>query len=686
MDTLAALSAVITFAAPALAWGVLAAMVPVLIHLMLRQRPRRQVLPTLQFLLASHRSHQRAQRLKHLLLLACRVLLVRGSCGSSGEGPRSSAFAADVRRPVSAVICVDDSASMGYRYRGQTRLEKARELAMSLAADTERFPPGSELALITGSTRHRAGWTGEPRSLQKLLATLLPGDHNRSVGDLLQQAPALFKAARHPVHEVYLFTDLTEQSWTPKPILTELHGLFVLDVGEAENSNLMLSVPKPPSGDLAADLSSSLPLTVRSGALAAEPELELEVDGQPRDRQVLGPLPAGTEMSVDLALPPMTPGLHAVSVTLKPSDGLAADNRRVLFLPVGPLPVVAVCGSAKGPVGAMVAAMIAPAAQSPAQRRFDLREVPPSGVIAAVDADPRAVFLADPGGLSKAAWDRLAAYAHAGGTLVVIPGPVTTVDDFQAGQSILPAPDLRVPFLAPFADPAIDSINDREAFRRLGLGKIHADASVVAPFSDGTPAILQRRLGRGRVLLLAFSPAAEWGQFGTQAAPMIVLLHALLDSLAPPSDHLAAFHAGQAVFSPLNEPMTKGSLTLRERISGQTDTLTPTGDLLPLPTERMGLYEVSIEGAGDPVQVYSVNVAETESDLRRADPAVLATLAPAGVLTVARSLDELVAGGTRTAGPVELWVPLGLGLLGLLVVESFFSNRFHRRPAADAGE
>src|SRR5262245_56795419 len=67
---------VLEFAAPALAWGAAAVALPVVIHLMLRPRPRRQVLPTLRFLLAAAQSANRMHRLKRLLLLACRMLVV----------------------------------------------------------------------------------------------------------------------------------------------------------------------------------------------------------------------------------------------------------------------------------------------------------------------------------------------------------------------------------------------------------------------------------------------------------------------------------------------------------------------------------------------------------------------------------------------------------------------------------
>src|SRR4029078_13682114 len=69
-------TAILQFGAPILAWGAIACSVPILVHLLLRPRPRRQVLPTLRFLKEAYRSANRRHRPKRLLMLACRMALI----------------------------------------------------------------------------------------------------------------------------------------------------------------------------------------------------------------------------------------------------------------------------------------------------------------------------------------------------------------------------------------------------------------------------------------------------------------------------------------------------------------------------------------------------------------------------------------------------------------------------------
>ena len=66
----------IGFANPFLLWGLAAAAVPLLLHLLNRRRYREESWAAMRFLLAAIRKNQRRIRLEHWLLLAVRTLLV----------------------------------------------------------------------------------------------------------------------------------------------------------------------------------------------------------------------------------------------------------------------------------------------------------------------------------------------------------------------------------------------------------------------------------------------------------------------------------------------------------------------------------------------------------------------------------------------------------------------------------
>src|SRR4051794_23056076 len=60
--------------------GLILAGVPVLLHLLMRQKPRRLSFPAFRFLRAKQRANQRKIRLQHLLLLLLRMAVVAALC------------------------------------------------------------------------------------------------------------------------------------------------------------------------------------------------------------------------------------------------------------------------------------------------------------------------------------------------------------------------------------------------------------------------------------------------------------------------------------------------------------------------------------------------------------------------------------------------------------------------------
>jgi hypothetical protein len=383
-----------------------------------------------------------------------------------------------------------------------------------------------------------------------------------------------------------------------------------------------------------------------------------------------------------------------LSFVLEPDDSAPFDNRRFACLSAGKSPEVVVVGDEDVlSVATMISAMIAPPAQPPDQQWFALRRLT-GPALATTPLEPAlAVILADPTGLAPASWPALSAYVSAGGTLLLIPGDHAPGEIGGSGDDLLPAPirgvisppepitvavaDLTGPYLRPFADPSIDSINDRLVYRRLDLGPPAAGGTVIASFSDRSPALLERRVGRGRVIQFAFSPARQWSQFGTQAAPMIVLLHAMLESLAPRPENIDSFLAGR----PASHRWV-GLVPSSVHLTAPDGTASPldfAGDTVVLPTRRPGHYRLRSGDGSTILLLYAVNTAESESDLTRLGDDDLTARFPPGLVQIAHDPDRLPARRSGPDGPVSWTVPLALALAGLLWIETLFANRFYGR-------
>src|SRR5258708_8241135 len=124
-----------TFLYPLMLGGLVAVGLPILLHLLMRQKPKHVMFPAFRFLQQRAKRNQRKIRLRHLLLLLLRMLLLALICAAlakprifsertgGGFGPNQAA---------AAVLVIDTSLSMDYASGGKTRLDDAKQRALEL--------------------------------------------------------------------------------------------------------------------------------------------------------------------------------------------------------------------------------------------------------------------------------------------------------------------------------------------------------------------------------------------------------------------------------------------------------------------------------------------------------------------------------------------------------------------------
>lgn len=121
-----------SFAHPLLAWGALAGLIPVVLHLIDRRRARPQPFAAIDFLLRSRQSTARRLRLRKLLLLLLRMSLL-AAIPLALARPQLAAAAASAAQasegPAATALVLDASGSMRYRRGGATLFAGAQALA-----------------------------------------------------------------------------------------------------------------------------------------------------------------------------------------------------------------------------------------------------------------------------------------------------------------------------------------------------------------------------------------------------------------------------------------------------------------------------------------------------------------------------------------------------------------------------
>jgi hypothetical protein len=256
--------------------------------------------------------------------------------------------------------------------------------------------------------------------------------------------------------------------------------------------------------------------------------------------------------------------------------------------------------------------------------------------------------------------------------------------------------DFTHPVFAPFADPRYSDFTKIRFWRHRrvslgdetpGAGAVEGGSSrvrVLARFDDGDPAVLERDLGRGRVLVFTsgWHPRDSQLARSTKFAPLLVgLLELALGDLR----ERTAF----VVNEPIPFPPAPGSGGPEGGGDTQRRVVKPDGTEVLLgadartfeDADQPGIYKLLLPGASRPV---AVNLAPSES---RTAPLAVEELEQRGVALGVPAWSESRGRRLRDVeleSGQKLWQWLVAAALGLLVVETWLAGR-RSRPALREG-
>ena len=612
---------------------------PIILHLMMRQRPKLLEFPALRFIRKRHDTNQRRLRLRHLLLLLLRagaiallaLALARPSIKSSRLGSQEA--------PVAAALIFDSAPHMEYRHEKKTRLEAAQEIGQWLLA---QLPPDSQIAVFDSGTLPR-NFDVDRALSQKRVERLEAVPNPRPLNEVVSEAAVVLARSDLAAKEIYIFTDLSRGSWRAdesarlQDRLHELPGvaLYLIDVGVKEPANFGL-------GDLhlshqAAAAGGSVEIQTDISCLGAEGERLVELDlltpdGKPlKIGEQIRRLKPGDAQTVDFRLTSLRPGTQQGLVRIVPQDSLPADDVRYFSIAVRPpWPVLVV---AQKPDRAIyLAEAIAPAEMRKRNNaRFDCK-VAGYNELANQKLDHfAAICLLDPPGLEPGVWQRLTDYAAAGhGVGIFLGRNAAPVENFNspAAQQLLPGRVIeQVPreegktylapqnyqhsILKPFAPYATRTPwNKFPVYRYWRVDNLATEGSTVIAYNDGRPALLERTIRAGQVaghVLMTTTPFSDrvsrrdaWnvlpgsGEIG--AWPFVILANQIMSYLVGSGEQQLNYYAGTNTVS-----LSLGGAPPRRYVLSRPDGVNTT---LP-PPEKAELSISAVEQVGN-YQVRSV--------------------------------------------------------------------------------
>jgi hypothetical protein len=720
-----------TFLHAGLAAGAALAAIPVILHLILRQKPRHEMFPALRLIRQRHRVNLRKLRIRHWLLLAMRMLLIAlMALALARPSIHGATFIPDQQAPVAAAMVFDTSLSMEYQVQGKSRLEEAKAIAKNLIKE---FPDGSE-ALVLDSAEPQARFFPELSLVQQRIESLRPRPRATSLNQTIVEACRGLTESDRTRKEIYVFTDLATGSFSVEGA-TEIQAalgsvkegvaVYLLNVGVAETKNAFISDAAPSAEVLPANSDARVRVTVEDAGQGEEVLVEFLLDKETRGTQQLA-LEKGRAARAEFPLPRLKPGIYQGTVVLRNGGGLKFDDERFLAIEVRPETRVLIVSDVARD-GELLDNALAPELLIQQQRsRHKCERILTSRLADKRLADYDVVCLVNVQDLPVARWADLNSFAMAGGGVGVFLGSRVQSDNYnqEVAQDLLPVkldtvatPKEPVGMKAPApGHPVVKKIHEWDD---AALGQVIVERYIrtelsaknarrVIDFTDGSIAFAERTMGGarpGRVVVCTtavnFDPRAkDWNDLRQFDVLFVPLMDNLVNHLAGHAEQQLNYQVGQDVMLRLDRGQKVGPYLLHSADSPEPTRRTPDagkatnepdsntssdgGMILETP-ESLGHYRIA-GGQGDQAfqKVFSVNPNAAESRLEPLSATELTAVFGEGNYAVARTADELreVMGDVRIGRELYPWLmPL---LVLIFAVEHVLANRFYKQ--AESGE
>ncbi len=723
-----------TFLNPFMLFGLLAAAIPILLHLLNLRRLKTVEFSSLRFLRELQRTRMRRIRLRQWILLLLRTLLIlclvlafsrpalQGSLASLGGSSARSAI----------VLLIDDSPSMGLRNGGGILFDQAKATARRIIALAR---PGDELHVLplSSTASDDPGPTAvSPQEALRIVEMMQLSNRFTPNAGALRRAIRQTRASSAVNTEFYLLSDLQGTTFAPdpgaqkEPPVDAAHvRLFIIPFQPDHRENAAVIAATVESRIL----SQNRPVSVRAiiqnfgdrplqNAVAS-----LYIEGTRVAQQSVTVAPGG-RTAVELTGVPKHRGMLGCTVRLD-DDVLEIDNRWHFALAIPETIAVLVAGDT--PASTRFATLaLSLAGDSSVAGLFRIRQTAAERLLSA-DIEGTDVLLVSAGGqLQHGAGERIAAAVRLGMGLMLFPGPGT--DAATLSRSLLQPlgiPAITIP--APRPDQAAPS-----GFLRFGTVDMshpvfsgmfeHSATTAPAPpvesphitaaatltpgpagttvigMTDGRPFLVEYRAGTGRIMICAVDAGTAWSDLPVRGI-FPPLLHRSMVYLSTTS----ATDTGARIGDRLTLSLPRASGVARREFvviapDGTEERVIPqvrAGALVftPSPAEMPGLYVVRDARAARSgtssatLQAAAVNPRTEESDLAPATAAMTTSCAASCGINDDRCTTVYDTGALeRTVGEARYGVELWQAFLLIALACAAFEMVIARTTRATAEE
>jgi len=656
------------FLAPWFLAGMAAISLPIYVHLMRQHKATPLKFSSLMFFERRTQSSIRHRRLKYLLLFALRtalVVLLALAFANPFVTRKAGALAGGAKM---VAIAIDNSFSM----RARGRLDRAKREASALLSGWRGGDRGQVLA-FGSSVELMTQATGDVAEMRAAIEAIGQGDSRSSYAELARALRAIAQSSGWPV-EAHLFSDMQKSSLPPSFADLQLaantklvsHAL----ASEREPNWAVESVSAPRR--IFDPKKTRVQATVAGyGTPAARRSVSLAVNGRVLETKSVD-VPAGGRATVEFLKLDAPYGWCRGEVRIDSADQLPDDDRLNFAVERADPRLLLFVHEARQPRGLLY---FHTALDTSTEAAFTLEAVTPEQAANLALAKFAVVVLCDVASLPPGFEDGLRNWVRGGGGLLIAAGPamgtrtrIPVLDEAVSDVRYSGREGERFQAIASLDEthPVLRRAGKLEGVKfyqrvRIEPGK----ARVLARLADGTPLVLEKEIGEGRVIAFSstfdnisndFPLHASFVPFVEQATNYLAGQEERSSSYPVDSflELRRAKEQGTAV--EVLDPAGKRALTLAEAAGAKNIRLSANG-----------FYDV--RRANGRHELAAVNADRRESDLDVVPPDTLALWQNTGQGAAAGSSEE-------QQKPWSLWWYAMLAVFLVAMAESILGVRY----------
>ena len=627
------------FLNPAVLIGLLAASIPILIHLLNLRKLKKIEFSTLTFLKELQKNKIRKVKLKQWLLLVLRVLIIlflvfafaRPTLEGVAIGGTTSAA------KTTAVFILDDTFSMSVVDQNGSYFNQAKQTIKNLL---KNFQEGDEIGLILKSDNLTEGviLTSNFSEFEKQIETIDVSYASGMIQNSFIKAAETIAASKNFNKEIYILSDFQSGRLVKDDVVSDLSPLldkntriyaikysgknvFNLSIDKFEISTAIFEKEKP--------VSFQVTVTNHSEQTVNNTVVSIFMNEERASQQSISLNPSETKVIEIEALAKAT-GFIKVYAELE-DDDIENDNRRFLSVYIPDRIPVLLSADQQSDLRFVNVALLT----GNVSDNYKLDFKPTNQLLSTRLDDYSVIFII--GESITSGFERIKNFVEQGGGVVIFPSSKINMDRFNnllqniglpKAESHIGQPDKTDnPTLfqdTDFEHPLLKNIFEAQEKKRIESPDIYSYYRIftgafgrnIISLPDGSAFLSEFRIGKGRVLLFNSAPLLSWNSFPLKGLFPALMNKSILYLATQNQDGMDNFAGEPVNLNIRNARLPQLRIVLPD---GREDYINLTGDergdfLIYQNTKTAGSYE--IYSGEQKLEEISVNTDPAESIMK----------------------------------------------------------------------